>query len=99
MDCKELPNGDLKIVPLEESKNLPEILIGINNIHDEYDEAEPSPIDYFIRPRESYPGGNYGNYGGFDIILIKLKKSVAKKFSPFACLPASKVNGKTITHH
>ena len=45
-------------------------------------------MDHIIRPRHSYPGGNYGEYGGYDIILIKLKRKVAK-IEP-ACLPPSK---------
>ena len=34
-------------------------------------------VDYIIRPSKSYPGGNYGSYGGYDVILLKLKKKVA----------------------
>ena len=35
-------------------------------------------VDYIIRPSKSYPGGNYGSYGGYDVILLKLKKKVVK---------------------
>ncbi len=27
--------------------------------------VEPHYIDYIIRPRDAYPGGNYGDYGGW----------------------------------
>ena len=37
-------------------------------------------VDYIIRPSKSYPGGNYGSYGGYDVILLKLKKKVFKGY-------------------
>ncbi len=40
--------------------------------------AEYIPIEYIIRNKFSYPGGSYGQYGGYDIILIKLKEPVSK---------------------
>ena len=36
------------------------------------------PIEYIIRNKFSYPGGSYGDFGGYDIILIKLKFPVSK---------------------
>jgi len=44
-------------------------------------------VDYIIRPRESYPGGNYGSYGGYDVVLVKLKKGVEDKSLSPICLP------------
>lgn len=46
----------------------------------------PHEVEYFIRPNGAYPGGNYGSYGGYDIILIKLKKPADKQWKPI-CLP------------
>ena len=43
-----------------------------------FSKTKPFFPEYFIRPSLSYPGGNYGNYGGYDIILIKLKESFKK---------------------
>ena len=40
------------------------------------------PIEFIIRNKYSYPGGSYGNYGGYDIILIKLKKSASGEALP-----------------
>jgi len=33
----------------------------------------PLPVDYIIRNKYSYPGGSYGEYGGYDLVLIRLK--------------------------
>ena len=35
------------------------------------------PVEYIIRNKFSYPGGSYGTYGGYDIILIKLRNPVS----------------------
>jgi len=39
----------------------------------------PLPVDYIIRNKYSYPGGSYGEYGGYDLVLIRLKDPVSSK--------------------
>ena len=78
----------MKIYPVGQ-QNQPEVLIGINNVHEEYQNTKPYAVDFIIRPRNSYPGGNYGKYGGYDVILIKLKTAVEMKGVHPICLPAS----------
>ena len=41
--------------------------------------ADAIEVDYIIRPENSYPGGNYGTYGGFDLVLLKLRSKVITK--------------------
>ena len=54
-----------------------------------FSNTEPYLVDYIIRPNGAYPGGNYGHYGGFDIVLIKLKKEI--QGARPVCLPKTKV--------
>jgi hypothetical protein len=35
-------------------------------------------VEYIIRNKFSYPGGTYGSYGGYDIVLLKLAEPVSK---------------------
>ena len=37
---------------------------------------DPIDVDYIVRPEKSYPGGNYGSYGGYDLVLLKLMSKV-----------------------
>lgn len=39
----------------------------------------PLPVEYIIRNKYAYPGGSYGEYGGYDLVLIKLKEPVSSK--------------------
>ena len=45
-------------------------------------EQDQIPIEFIIRNKFSYPGGMYGEYGGYDVILFKLKESITNKFGP-----------------
>ena len=55
-----------------------------------YRHAKPMQLDYIVRPKNAYMGGNYGDYGGYDIILLKLKASIKSTLGPghdAICLP------------
>ena len=36
LHCERLPNNDLKISPRNGTKNVPEVLVGIHNVHKDY---------------------------------------------------------------
>lgn len=48
-----------------------------------------SPVKFY---RDGYKGGMYGEYGGYDIILIKLTHPVDKNLA--ACLPGPRYETK-----
>jgi len=92
LSCKRLENGDLKINVVG-SENRPKVYIGMHNMIKDAEKSDAIEVDYIIRPSKSYPGGNYGSYGGYDVILLKLKKKANKGEKPKdysrICLPDS----------
>lgn len=63
------------------------IRLGITDFYEQLADAQTFEIEEIIRPREAYPSGGYGDYGGIDVILIKLKKPVNVNVNVPICLP------------
>jgi len=68
------------------------VWVGTNDLNKKGQEESDyftATIRRFIRHAKSYRGnGKYGKYGGYDITLIELEKSVPEKFGSAACLPS-----------
>jgi len=86
--CEEMPGGHIKLkFPKQEAK-VPEVWTGVENFNEPLDQAQHHPVDYILTHVDGYlGGGKYGEYGGYDIILIKVTK--AMKEAPI-CLPGPK---------
>jgi len=86
IECKQQENGDMKISFPEQDEPTPEVYIDVNNLAvDIADESKKYLVDYIITHKDGYKGGMYGAYGGYDIMLVKLRKPLDKSLK--ACLP------------
>jgi len=84
--CEPQPNGDMKLIFPEQEEASPEIYWNVDNLNVQAQDASKKIlIDYIISHKDGYKGGNYGEYGGYDVILIKTRVPMADEMK--ACLP------------
>jgi len=85
-ECEEQENGDMKMIFPEQEEESPEVYINIDYMQEEVKDAEKKfLVDYIISHRDGYKGGKYGDYGGYDVIIVKTRKSMPDELK--ACLP------------
>jgi len=83
--CTEFAGGNVKIQPTVIRGWAYFGVVDVNN-KKEVEEGTKLEIDYLVWHENSYKGGgSYGDFGGYDVTLIRLKKP-ASSFEP-ACLP------------
>jgi len=87
VSCERLKEGDVKMWPISPPAS---VIFGASDINNKTDlnKSKIIEIDYFLRPYDSYDNRKnegYGERGGQDILLIKLKEPLTD-LAP-ACLP------------
>jgi len=84
--CEKQKNGDMKLMFPEQEESTPEVFIDVDNLSEDFrDKSKKYLVDFIISHKDGYKGGMYGAYGGYDVILVKLRKPVSKDVR--ACLP------------
>jgi len=84
--CELQPNGDMKMIFPEQDTPSPEIYIDVDNLNlESADSTKKYLLEFIISHRDGYKGGSYGEYGGYDIILMKTRAPMDEHLK--ACLP------------
>ena len=67
----------------------PEVLLGVLDLNDERKNVDNDHVlvTTIVINKDGYQGGMYGEYGGYDIILIKTSWPVKRQDYMPACLP------------
>jgi len=86
--CTRADNGDIIVnFPSQEKGRTPQVFVDVDDLmqvsESNYDHKKL--VEKIIIHRDGYQGGMYGEYGGYDIILIKLSQPVSVDLA--ACLP------------
>jgi len=84
--CTEIQDGNVKIKITNTEGFAYFGVVDVNN-PEEVAKGDKIEIDYMVWNSESYRGGgNYGEHGGYDLALFRMKRPAPSKYSP-ACLP------------
>jgi len=83
--CTFFKNGNIKI-DIIQPEGVAYLGVADINKFEERVFGESVKIDFVVRHAQSYQGGGYHSYGGYDISLIHLEKPAPVKYKP-ACLP------------
>jgi len=82
LKCEPAGDGHIKIFPINPHG---QAYLGLESSYEESGELEVIDIEYLVYHKESYQGGGgYGEFGGYDITLLKLANET--KHTP-ACVP------------
>ena len=83
--CKTMSNGDIVVTFPEQVEETPQIFINVDDMMNIDASSSKRSVQKIILPNGSYRGGKYGEYGGYDISLIKVSQSMPPSLA--ACLP------------
>ena len=64
-----------------------EVLLGVLDLNDEREDVDHVLVRTIVINKDGYQGGMYGEYGGYDIILIKMSGSAKREHYLPACVP------------
>jgi len=86
-ECRETNGEDIVVsFSQEASRETPEVFINVDDMMNMPREGDHMrKVTTIILPKGAYRGGKYGDYGGYDIILIKVAQPMDPSLA--ACLP------------
>ena len=84
--CTTTPSGDILVNFPEQQAETPQVFINVDDMMNIPGEEHKRSVQTIILPKGAYQGGKYGDYGGYDIILIKVSQPIPANLA--ACLPS-----------
>ena len=85
--CTTTPSGDILVNFPEQQEETPQVFINVDDMMNMPPGQEHKrSVQTIILPKGAYQGGKYGDYGGYDIILIKVSQPIPANLA--ACLPS-----------
>jgi len=86
--CSPTKTGDIRIKFPEQEEKTPEVYVDVDDMKHLADgRGSKHRVDEIILPQKAYKGGQYGEYGGYDFLLIKVEGTMPGKLA--ACLPSA----------
>jgi hypothetical protein len=84
--CKTRHNGDTVITFPKQAEETPQVFINVNDMMDiRADTPSKRSVQQIVLHKDAYKGGRYGEYGGYDFIMIKVSMPMPSSLA--ACLP------------
>ena len=84
--CETNSKGDTLITFPDQEEETPQVFINVDDMNEiKQDALHKRSVQQIVLHRDAYKGGMYGEYGGYDFIIIQVSTTMPASLA--ACLP------------